>query len=244
MYTISTQEFKQIVYPSTMDNNDYYGFILNNMEYTNASTPVSYNGAGYTTNYRSANSLIENVLIQYKDGICVLRSTNPNGNRTVLIISRYDPENLMIQQYYSNSTNTSDDSIQLAKIYENYYIGFTFRSYYSNGYYQCTRFMDVGRIVKTGSTYSTSDDVEYKCYERDGIIDNSNGISSIATIYKNKIYYYGNKFSGCNVMVCPPEGIMTHKINFKTKTCQRWNNPKLITIPSFDITMTNIIDQT
>lgn len=244
MYTISTQEFKQIIYPSTMDSYNYRGFVISNMTTDDYSAPVSNSSVGYTHNYRDANGLNENVHIQYKDGICVLRSTDPNSSRTVLIISRYDPENLMIQQYYYNSTNTSDDSIQLAKIYENYYLGITFRSNsHGSSYVQHTKFMDIGRIVKTGSTYSTSDDVEYKCYARDGILSGT-GQASIATIYKNKIYYYGNSFSGCNVMVCPPEGIMTHKINFKTNTCQRWNNPKLITIPSFDITLTNIIDQT
>jgi hypothetical protein len=243
MYTISTQEFKQIIYPSTMDNYNYYGFSVSSMSSSDYYTPISYVGDSATYYFRSNNSLIENTLVQYKDGICALLSTNTYNNRNVLIISRYDPENLMIQQYFTNdSSSTWDDSIQLAKIYENYYLGITFRI----GSRQCTRFMDIGRIVRNGAVYSTSNDVDYKCFVRDGMssYDGTSNGSSIATIYKNKIYYYGNRFSGCNVMVCPPEGIMTYKINFKTNTCQRWNNPKLITIPSFDVTLTNIIDQT
>jgi hypothetical protein len=163
-----------------------------------------------------------------------------------IIISKYNPENIIYQSTlsdtFSYSQNLRYGLIQLCKIYENYYLGFTVDSTYAYDR-PTTKFFDIGRIIKNDKAFTSSNETEYQIdylpYWRDGIDED---YINEMTAYKNKIYAYGNYFDGCNVEVLPPEGIITHKIKFKTYTITRWNNPKRLTLPKLSLTLTNIIN--
>jgi len=240
LYTISTQELKQIEYPSILDSYGFYGFT----QYYNDST-YSANGVSSTNTdyFISDASKYNSCGVQYKDGILCIVS--PDYYNSFIIISRYNPEHIINQSTFlseSDYSGVSSALIQLCKIYENYYVGFTVASY-SSGYYRSTKFYDIGRIIRNDNAVTSSNESEYQvdylCFNRDGM---NPWYFNVMTAYKNKIYAYGNYFSGCNVEVLPPEGIITHKINFKTNTITRWNNPKKITLPKLSLTLTNIIN--
>ena len=241
LYTISTQELKQIEYPSILDSYAFYGFT----QYYNATNYSTNSVSSTNTDYFISNASKYNSCgVQYKDGILCIVS--PDYYNSFIIISRYNPEHIISQSTFLSESEYGSAAnsalIQLCKIYENYYVGFTVDST-SSGYDRSTKFYDVGRIIRNDNAFTSSDESEYQvdylCFNRDGM---SVSDFNVMTAYKNKIYAYGNYFSGCNVEVLPPEGIITHKIKFKTYTITRWNNPKKITLPKLSFTLTNIIN--
>lgn len=241
LYTISTQEIKQIEYPSVIDNNTFCGF----NKYKNTFGGPTSVSASNTCSFISNASMYNSCSVQYMDGILCISSLDYHNG--FIIISKYNPENIIYQSTLSDNFSYSQSSliyglIQLCKIYENYYVGFTIDSSYTYDR-PATKFFDIGRIIKNDKAFTSSNETEYQIdylpYWRDGM--NKDYINKM-TVYKNKIYAYGNYFGGGNVEVLPPEGVITHKIIFKTNTITNWNNPKRLTLPKLSLTLTNIIN--
>lgn len=243
MYVISDDALESITCPTALISGNFYGFT-----YASTSlTDITENYINSPNRYINACNDLSHVLtdyVQYKDGICVLSPTDPESyGSNVLIISRYNPENIITQQYEFYSSKTyQPPRLCLNKIYENYYLAISYRIGSNSSYSKFTsRILDIGRIVRNDAPVTSSSEtyrVDMLPSYRDGIINESYA-ANLFTIYKNKIYEYTNQISGCQVRVLPPEGFISHKINFTTTTCCAWNNPKKVTYPSFNITVTN-----
>jgi hypothetical protein len=236
LHTISTNTTEQISFPAELfnTNTSYGGFSYGTCDSSYASS------FDYPSNYYNLTSLYP-YRIQYKDGICVLNSAYPNYvNGKIMVISRYNPKHIIAQSVigdYSFSNRRYESAICLSKIYENYYLSFTM-AYSDYGIWCYSKLVDIGRLVREDAEVSDTSSIEYLVdyapYIRDGV----DVTQRMFIPYKNKIYVYENN-SNYNVRVLPPEGFITHKLTFTTKTCCRWNNPKQITYPTIQITLTN-----
>lgn len=240
LYTITDDTIEVIKYPSYLGSTYFNGFSID----STSSNGSNLDSPTYYSSFASAMSHQLTDYVQYKDGICVLSPRSPGDtDYSVFIISRYNPKNIIVQRcefYYGIYTIPR---LCLSKIYENYYLSISYKCN-TSGYnhpYGTSKIIDIGRIVRNDAPMTSSSEtyrVDMLPSARDGLTPNEYKMR-LFTPYKNKIYEYTNMITGCQVRVLPPEGFISHKINFTTTTCCAWNNPKKVTYPSFNITVTN-----
>ena len=160
LYTISTQEIKQIEYPSVIDNNAFCGFTKYKNTF-NANTPSV---SASSTNYFISNaSMYNSCSIQYMDGILCLVSLDYHYG--FIIISKYNPENIIYQSTLSELFSYSQTCGMEISNYAKYMRIIMLDSlliHHIHTIIQLQKFFDIGRIIKNDKAFTSSDETEYQ----------------------------------------------------------------------------------
>lgn len=216
----------------------------------------------YSPYHHSTVSWYSNICVQYMDGIVAMTTPRDGASGAsgsteypLLIFSKYNPESI-IRQYMSVGYSSSYDTASLVDIvihgmcikhmYGSYYL-FTHGHGNYWAYTNNTFIFDIGRIVRTNSAINNnSGEFKYTdlaCVNRNGMYAPSNQSTQYYyckfTPYNNKIYAMTQEYDTSHTYELPFDGFITYKVNLKTKTCSRWNNPKLITLPPISLSFTN-----